>query len=49
MELYKYNIKFSKNSKIYSKTYFTFNLVNLIKDIKFVNGNNLEILAIKEC
>ncbi len=48
MELYKYNIKYCKNGKIYSKNYFTFNLVNLIKDIKFLNGNSLEILVIKE-
>ena len=48
MELYKYNIKYCKNGKIFSVNYFTFSLVNLIKNIKFVNGKDLEILFIKE-
>ena len=48
MELYKYNIKYSKNGKIFSENYFTFSLVNLIKNIKLVNGKGLEILFIKE-
>lgn len=49
MELYKYNIKFTKNGKIISNNWYTFSLTNLIKDLKFINGNELEIIHIKEC